>query len=87
MNFVLTCSVQISLHNGQRNPISKDHLIQVHMSFISKQAAYIVDEAVLRGIFAAFGEVADISIKKHAFMMVRLYYNNNNNLNESILLF
>jgi RNA recognition motif-containing protein len=60
--------VQVSTHNGQRNPLTKDHLIQVHMSFISKQAVYIVDEKVLRDIFSAFGLVADISIKKHAFM-------------------
>jgi hypothetical protein len=36
----------------------------IHVTFTTDQLHYFVDEAVLRGVFEAFGEVLDITIKK-----------------------
>lgn len=61
--------VQLS-SDGQRNSINKDSLVQVHVSFISKQNAFLVTEKILRDIFSPYGTVADVAIKKHVAVPV-----------------
>jgi hypothetical protein len=48
----------------------KDNLVQVHVSFISKQLASTISERVLREIFSPFGIIADVAIKKHTIIQV-----------------
>lgn len=39
--------------------------MQLHVSFVTRELNYIVTEATLDSVFSPFGEIADISLKKH----------------------
>jgi RNA recognition motif-containing protein len=45
----------------------KQETAQIHVSFISKQVDSLISEATIRNLFAAFGEVLDVTIKKSQF--------------------
>lgn len=57
--------VQLSTE-GQTSLLKSDNIIQVHVSFISKQTKNKVNEEILRSIFLRFGNIVDVTIKKHA---------------------
>jgi hypothetical protein len=57
--------VQLSSEGPRPHPAEKERLVQMHISFISKQLDMLVCEEVLKGIFAVYGHVADVAIKKH----------------------
>ena len=40
---------------------------QIHFSYLSRQADGMVTEQILRSIFASYGEIVDIAIKKSSF--------------------
>lgn len=50
-------------HQRERNPMHLD-TAQVLVSFISKEARFLVTEQVLRDIFSHYGVVLDVSLKK-----------------------
>eukprot|EP00981_Chlorochromonas_danica_P009882 scaffold2858_cov245-Ochromonas_danica.AAC.21 len=60
--------VQLSSDGQRPAPGAKDKLVQVHVSFISKQTSTLICEKVLREIFCAFGQIADVTIKKHSVL-------------------
>lgn len=62
--------VQLSSDGQRPGPGAKEKFVQVHVSFISKQIHMVVTEKVLREIFAPFGEIADVAIKKHTTIQV-----------------
>jgi hypothetical protein len=43
---------------------------QLHVSFISKQVAYLVSEETIRSLFSSFGKVVDVVLKKATFDQV-----------------
>lgn len=46
-------------------PRSREGWIQVHVSFVTRDLAAIINEEVLDSIFSVYGEVADITIKRY----------------------
>jgi hypothetical protein len=74
--FTLLCFAQLRLHLGMMNcktdpnEANPTDTFQIHVSFITKQLQNIVNEKVLRDIFVQFGEVHDVTIKKHTVITV-----------------
>ena len=46
-------------------PREKESWVQLHVSFVTRELNYVVTEATLDSVFSPFGEIADISLKKH----------------------
>jgi RNA recognition motif-containing protein len=59
--------VQLS-SEGPRPSASKDGLVQIHVSFISKQLNFLVTEVILREIFSPYGRIADVAVRRHAIV-------------------
>ena len=62
-----------SIPNGAANAETKT--AQLHVSFISKQVAYLVSEETIRSLFSSFGKVVDVVLKKATFDQVSFLSN------------
>lgn len=58
--------MQLSSDEERPDPNKHDKFIQLHVSFISRQVNMLITEKVLREVFAAYGEIADVVVKKHS---------------------
>lgn len=58
--------MQLSSDEERPDPNKHDKFIQLHVSFISRQVNMLITEKVLRDVFAAYGEIADVVVKKHS---------------------
>lgn len=57
--------VQLGTSVHQPN-LDRDKYVQLHVSFISKQLNFLVNESIFREIFQPYGDIADVTIKRHS---------------------
>jgi hypothetical protein len=62
--------VQVAADRQPRLGKRNQGFAQIHISFISRQNRFIVNEKCLRDIFEYFGPVVDVTIKQHNYAEV-----------------